>query len=350
MYCRLPYSQITLGIVVAFGFAVTALGQSTDRIRMTSGSESGEVVRMSPVAVTIEQGSNTTDVPVTEIRSIIFRGEPAELTQARLNATNGGYEAALNRLAAINVGNIRNDFIKQEVEYYKSYCKAKMALVDPKSIREAGSELNDFVTSYPQNYHFLEATELLGDLLAAMGNYGAAQAKYQLLSKAPWPEYKMRAAVLVGESQLAQEKYQEALDQFDKALQIKDDSPGGETQRLAAKLGKAVAAAATGNVDSSLQSVEQVIRDADPEDAELLARAFNALGACYNQAGKPKQALYAYLHTDLLYGRVAKEHAEALANLVPLWEAIGQEGESRRARQTLLEQYPASRWAQQLDQ
>ncbi len=344
------YRSLALGVAISCGCSLTTLGQSTDRIRTTRGSESGEVVKMSPIAVTIEQRSETTDVPVTEIRSIIFRGEPAELTQGRLNATNGGYEAALNRLEAINVRNIRGDFIKQEVEFYKAYAKAKLSLVDPKSIREAGTELNSFVTSYPNNYHFLEATELLGDLLANMGNYNAAQSKYQLLGKAPWPEYKMRAAVLVGQALLAQEEYDNALAQFDAALKIEDDSPGGKAQRLAAQLGKAVATAATGNVAAGLQSVEQVIRDADPENAELLAQAYNALGACYEQSGQPKNALYAYLHTDLLYGRVAEQHAEALAKLVPLWESVGQEGEARRARQTLLEQYPASRWAQRLDQ
>lgn len=347
---RFQFGFREIFVLLCFLLCMPALGQSTDRIRMVSGSESGEVIKMTPVAVTIERGGDSTEVPVTEIRSIIFRGEPAELTQARLNATNGGYDAALSRLKAINADDIRGDFIKQEVEYYRAYCNAKLALLGAKPIREAGTELNNFVSSYPQNYHYLEATQLLGDLLATMGNYRAAQAKYQLLSKAPWPEYRMRAAVLVGQALLEQEEYQEALSQFETALAIEDDSPGGKAQRLAAQLGKAIAAAATGDVEGGLKAVEQVIRDADPENADLLAKAYNALGACYSQSGQPKNALYAYLHTDLLYGRVADAHAEALAKLVPLWESIGQDGEARRARQTLLDQYPASRWAQQLDQ
>ncbi len=349
-YQRTRAQVVLLAFASGIVFAPIVAAQSTDRIRMRSGSQTGEVIKMTPIAVTIERGDKVTEVPVTEIRSIIFRGEPAELTQARLNATNGGYEAALNRLDSINLGNIREDFIKQEVEFYRAYCNAKLALLGSKPIRAAGTALNKFVTNHSQNYHFLEATELLGDLLATMGNYGAAQSKYQLLSKAPWPEYKMRSAVLVGQALLDQQKFQEALTQFDAALKIEDDSPGGKTQRLAAELGKAVATAATGNVDAGLQAVEQVIRDADPENAELLAGAYNALGACYTQSGQPKNALYAYLHTDLLYGRVANAHAEALAKLVPLWESIGQDGEARRARQTLLDQYPASRWAQQLNQ
>lgn len=338
-----------VSLLVSAVTATATLGQSTDRVRkIGGGSESGEVVRMTPVEVAIERGGQTTQVPANEISSIIFRGEPSELTQARLNATNGGYEAALSRLEAINAGDVRGDFVKQEIEYYTAYCNAKLALVGQKPIRDAGTLLSKFVSEHADNYHFLEATELLGDLLANMGNYSAAETKYQLLARAPWPAYKMRSAVLVGQSLLAQNKYKEALAKFDEALAINDDTPGGKAQRLEAQLGKAVAAAATGNVDSGLQLVEQVIRDADPENAPLLAKAYNALGACYNESGQPKQALYAYLHTDLLYGRVADAHAEALANLVPLWESIGQEGEARRARETLLDRYSASRWARQL--
>ncbi|WP_425398318.1 tetratricopeptide repeat protein [Aeoliella sp.] len=327
----------------------TAQSQSTDRIRVIGGgSESGEIIRMSPVTVTIQKGGESKDIPVNEIRSIIFRNEPSELTQARLNATNAGYESALSRLSAINKNTLTSDFIKQDVEYYTAYCNAKMAMLGSKDIRAAGTQLNAFVSKNDQNYHFLEATELLGDLLATMGRYDAAETMYVKLSKAPWPEYRMRSAVLVGQTMLAQDKYAEALGRFDAALKINDDSPGGKQQRLAAELGKAVASAATGNVDGGLKAVEQVIRDSDPENDQLLAKAYNALGACYVQSGQPKLALYAYLHTDLLYGRVAEEHAEALAKLIPLWESVGQDGEARRARETLLNQYPASRWAKQL--
>jgi tetratricopeptide (TPR) repeat protein len=337
-------------LLVSALLASTAGAQSADRIRTSSGSETGQVVKMSPTSVTIDRGGKTTEIPVTEIRSIIFRDEPSELTQARLNAINAGYESALSRLQAINIGSIRNPFVKAEVEYYTAYSNAKMALLGSKDIREAGQQLNAFVNANAQNYHYLEATELLGDLLATMGNYAAAETMYEKLAKAPWPEYQIRSAVLVGEASLAQEKFPEALAQFNKALEIKDDSDGAKRQKLAAELGKAVSTAATGNVDAGLKAVEQVIQNADPENGDLLAKAYNALGACYNQSGHPKKALYAYLHTDLLYGRSAQEHAEALAKLIPLWESVGQEGEARRARETLITQYPASRWAKQLGQ
>ena len=36
-----------------------------------------------------------------------------------------------------------------------------------------------------------------------------------------------------------------------------------------------------------------------------------------------------FLHVDVLYSTVPDAHAEALAHLVPLWKAVGQEERSR---------------------
>jgi tetratricopeptide (TPR) repeat protein len=180
-----------------------------------------------------------------------------------------------------------------------------------------------------------------------MGNYAPAQKKYEILAQSPFPSYRMRSGVLVGQTLLAQKKYPEALQQFQQVLAMKDETPEGKQQILAAQLGMGVASAATGKVDEGIQRIEAVIRDADPENARLLAQAYNALGASYREAGRTKDALYAYLHVDLLYGRIAEAHAEALWHLAPLWEAVGQDGEARKARQTLEEKYPSSRWAKE---
>ena len=87
----------------------------------------------------------------------------------------------------------------------------------------------------------------------------------------------------------------------------------------------------TGPLDAAVKMVEQVILDADPEQKELHARAYNALGNCYQRAGQTTDALLAYLHVDVLYSSVPDAHAEALANLVPLWQSIGQDARRRGA-------------------
>jgi tetratricopeptide (TPR) repeat protein len=326
----------------------TAQGES-DRVRLIRGSENGEVSAMTPLEVTIDKGlPGSSSIAVNEIKSIAFDDEPSELSQARVNAANGAYENALESLEKIKRGSVDRDFIKQDIEFYKAWCAAKLALAGHGEIADAGRQLNIFVRSYPNNFHYLEAREAMGDLLMAGGGFANAEKQYAELAKAPWPAYKMRAAVAVGRSLQAQQKHPEAIRQFDAALAMPDDGADTENQRLAATLGKAVSLAETSGVDEAVGIIEKVIHDADPQQKELHARAYNALGSCYEKAGKTKDALLSYLHVDVLYNTVPEAHAEALAHLAPLWQAIGQEERAREARQVLEQRYGSSRWAKQL--
>ena len=56
----------------------------------------------------------------------------------------------------------------------------------------------------------------------------------------------------------------------------------------------------------------------------------------------------AYLsREDVVYSNVPEAHAEALAHLVPLWKAVGNEEQAREARETLLQRHGNSKWAKQ---
>ena len=301
---------------------------------------------MSPLEVTISKGSSgTRSIPVSEIKTVLFEGEPTEISQARVSVTNGNYEKALLALGEIDLQSIRRDEIQQDVEFYKAFCAGKLALGGNGEIDDAGRQLNSFVRSYPKNFHYLAAAELMGDLLMASGRFDQAQKQYAELAKTPWPDYKMRASVAVGRTLQAQGKHNEAITQFDSALAMPDEGTDAANQKLSATLAKAVSQAATGGVEEAVGSIEKVIQDTDPEQKELHARAYNALGSCYEQAGKTKDALLAYLHVDVLYSTVPEEHAEALAHLVPLWRAIGQEERARETNELIQERYGASRAA-----
>jgi tetratricopeptide (TPR) repeat protein len=321
-------------------------GAAVDRIRLTRGSESGEVVSMTPLELTLSKGATAPRlVPVNEITSLIFADEPSELTQARINAQNGGYINALETLDKIKPAEIERDFIKQDIEFYKAISAAKLALGGSGSIGDAGRRLNEFVRTYPKSFHRLEAVEVLGDLLVATGNFSAAERQYDELAQTPWPEYQTRAHILWGRALQTQDKHAEAVDEFDIALALVGDTKANKSPRLTATLGKAVSLVETGKVDEGVRMVEQVIRDGDPEDHELQAGAHNALGNCYRRAGKTQDALMAYLYVDVLCSNVPEAHAEALHYLVPLWQETGHEAQSREARQLLQDRYGASPWA-----
>lgn len=336
-----------LSATLVFVLAESVAAQS-DRVRTTGGSESGRIAKMTAVAVTVERGSKSTDIPVTDILSVQFGDEPSELRQARSNARNGAHALAAQKLAQIGDNAVSNPYVQAEVAFYRALCSAKLALLGEADVATAGRDLAGFLKKYPQNYHYLQATELLGDLLTSAGRYGPAERYYTTLAKAPFPSYKVRAGVLLGRALQAQGKHAEALQRFEAALAITDDSAAGKTQRLAALLGKAVSLSATGKVDAGVKLVEQVLRDADPSEQRLLADAYNALGNCYLEAGKAKAALYAFLRVDLLFASEPEAHAESLFHLATLWEEAGRPAQAREARQRLRDRYAATAWAKRL--
>lgn len=320
-----------------------------DRVRLVRGNENGEVSEMTPLEVTLNKGlPGSHSIAVNQVKAILFDGEPAELAQARVNVTNGAFAKAVQLLGKIDASQLRRDFIKQDVEFYQAYCASKLAQGGEGEIIDAGRLLNTFVKSYPNNFHYLEASETMGDLLMISGRFENAQKQYAELAKAPWPDYKMRSAVAVGRSLQAQNKHAEAIQQFDAALAITDEGTDGQNQKQAATLGKAISLAENGKADEAVGIIEKIIREADPQQKDLYARAYNALGTCYEKAKKNKDALIAFLHVDVLYNTVPEAHAEALAHLVPLWHTIGQDERSREAREQLQQRYGASRWAKEL--
>jgi tetratricopeptide (TPR) repeat protein len=179
----------------------------------------------------------------------------------------------------------------------------------------------------------------------ATERFEPAQKQYAELAKAPWSDYKMRAGVALGRSLQAQGKHAEAIQQFEAVLAMPDDGAESKNEKLSATLGKAVSLAQSGKVDEAAGIIEKIIQDADPQQRELQARAYNALGTCYEKAKRNKEALMAFLHVDVLYAAVPEAHAEALSHLVPLWQAVGQPDRARESRDLLQQKYAKSKWA-----
>jgi tetratricopeptide (TPR) repeat protein len=320
-----------------------------DRVKPTAGAVvTGTVSEMTDKEVVVRKGVLTKKLAVNEIVYIIYEGEPLELTKARSEAVKGEYEAAAKELAKVESGDLRRPEVKADYEFYKALATARMALGGNGSKQDAGRLLVTFVKNHASNYHYLEACEVLGDLLVSLEKYDGGLAYYQKLEAAPWPDYKIRAGVLIGRSLQAQKKFKEAIEKFDEVLAEADNASGKDVEReaMAAKLGRATSLAGAGKADEAIKTVESVIDKAPKENQELHARAYDALGTCYRLAGKKKEALLAFLHVDLLYSSFPEQHAEALANLSTLWAEVNKGERGAQARNQLRERYPYSHWAQ----
>jgi len=310
-----------------------------DQVKTTDRMIGGSVTKVSAVEVVVDQNGRQQTIPADQVVYISFEGEPASVKTARAAVSGGRYEDALSSLAKVNSEDLKRKEVVQDVAFYKAYAAARLALVGQADVVAAGKQMNTFLVKHTDSFHFFDACELVGDLLMANGNYANAQIYYAKLGQAPWPGYKMRAAVATGRALLAEDKTAEAKKSFAAALAAQVTGPEADRLRLAATLGEARCLGAEKQTDQAIKQIEDVINAADPEDAELLGEAYNALGAAYREADRPKDALMAYLHVDILYFASAGQHVEALQNLVQLWNQLQMPERANEAARVLRDRY-----------
>ena len=324
---------------VAVVVSASSVALAADRVRTIQRTLTGKVIEMSALEVTIEKSSARTPVAVNEIVSITWDGEPAMVGTARAAMAAGRYEDALESIKKVKTDELKRLEVLQEVEFLKALASARLALAGNGDVGEAESLMLAFGKKYSQNYHYLEACEYLGDLLVAKGLPDRAEGFYGQLAKVPWPAYKMKAGVKIGKAQLAQGKAEDALKSFQAVLDDPTQDEAADRRRLAATLGKARCLAAAAKHDEAIAMIDGVIAQADPEQVELLAETYNALGLAHRQAGRNKDAILAFLHVDLLYFQAPAEHITALKNLIQLWNEAQKPERADKAVEILKERY-----------
>lgn len=330
--------------LAAVWLALSACAPAEDLIKTGNRKIVGKVTEITATEVTAQVLGTSEKVPVNEIEDLAFEEDPAPLKQARVEAVTGRYHEALAALEKVDLAQVSRAAVKQDVEFYRALCASRLALAGEGAIQTAGAQMRRFLTDNAQSYHYFQACEVVGDLLVALGQFPKAREYYDLVGKAPWPEYQVRAAVAAGESLLAENKADEALKVFERAQAMSLGNPRGELLRLAAVIGQARGLAETGKADEAVKLADGVIAKADAEDTALLARAYNAKGAALEKAGKPQEALFAFLRVDTLYSAESAAHAEALYHLVQIWKDVKKPERSNEARRVLATQYKESRW------
>ncbi|HYO24918.1 MAG TPA: hypothetical protein VEQ85_08210 [Lacipirellulaceae bacterium] len=343
-----PLAAIALGALATASSAAAAHAQSAaDRINRHNGVDTGQIIAVTPLEITIHKNGVDAKVAVEDIESVYLAGEPDDLNSARTALQAGRVDDALRLLEGISADGISREEVAAEVEFQKLHAQALAAVGGRGDLAKATADARAFLTRRRASFHVPQTIELVGDLLMAAGDYPAARTEYAKLAKARAEYFKLRSALLVGRAWQAEGKHAEALAEFDKVLAASARSTLIDPLRLSATLDRAVSQAAAGQSQDAVAALGEIIRSSNPEDGAALARAYNALGDCYLQAGDAEGALYAFLHVDLLYNDSADAHAKALHELVKLWRNSGKDARAQDAAQELADKYPASRWAKQ---
>src|SRR4029078_9339963 len=111
--------------------------------------------------VTIEQAGGPRQIEVNEIVRITLAAEPTELVAGRNNVLQKNYNQALAEIKKLDGQKIDRPFVKQDIEFYKALCQARLALSEGGDKKAATAAMYNFVLSAQQSYHFYDAAEAL---------------------------------------------------------------------------------------------------------------------------------------------------------------------------------------------
>jgi len=349
-----PIAGRVLILAVAVLASEAVFGQSPDRVRLLDRSEiSGEIVVVSPNEIEIkdQRSEEVKKVPVDQIREVGLADEPDSLRNARGMLLRGDAASALQELTKVQDADLQgaSDRVLAEMQFVKAAATARQATLTGKGLAEGEKALRDFVGKNPKTHHFYRAAEILGDLLAKAQKFPDAATVYSALEKGP-PALKVRAASAKANLNFAQGKFAEALKEFENAARVQTNpkDAASEQQKLEASLGTARCLARLEKGADAITLIQQVVKGADPEERDMLSKAYTVLGDAYRAAGKEQDALIAFLTVDLVYNTQPESHAEALFNLVQLWDKAQNPERARQAKQALETTYPDSPWVKKL--
>lgn len=303
------------------------------------GRVRGAVQNETPTEVVVTLGSNTTSVPTDQIVSIRYDGQSANYQLGESRESAGQYAEAAEYFKKAAADTTGKPFPHQAALFREARALADVAMVEPARVKEARTKLEQFLRSYAGGRHVAAARETLARLLIQAGDFTAAETTVAALAKTP--KGSDRAAVLHTKILARQGKHAEAIAELD---QIIASSAKGSERRRGAMLAKAESLAATKKYKEAEALVREVIQANPPEDAASQAPAYNTLGDCLRAANKPKEALIAYLHTDMLYRKNREEHPRSLYEIAAMFRILKQDSRADEFTQRLKQEYPRSPW------
>ena len=331
-----------------------ARGAEPDRVRLTDKTEIlGEIVAVSPADVEIRDARTAEPARVTidRIAAVEFGGEPEGLRTARNLLCRQDAAGALDEVGTIAQVELdgASDNVLADVAFIKAAATARLATTSGTGLDSGAQALRAFLAARARSHHAFQAQELLGTLLVRAGRFDEAAAAFAALAQGP-PALQVRAALAKAGALVAQKKFPEAEREYASAatMPIAPGDRAAARQRREAQAGRARCLSRQGKAADAIDLIQGLLREADPDDRELLGRAYAALGDAYRAADQDQDALIAFLTVDLVYNTAPESHAEALYNLVQLWQKVQNPERSRAARQALESAYPDSRWTRAL--
>ncbi len=329
-------------VVTAETFATDQITRRSDRVAFR-----GEFTEMTTAVVKIKlNNGQIEEIPVSDVFNVRFDMEPPILAQGQSNERSGSLDAALEKYRQVQTEYTGDDRrLTTDLKFLIARTVVKSALADPSKLEEAKKAIQTFRTENKTNFRYLEATLLEAQLLSADAT--AAQELLKEVQAAPVKGFQLQAGVQLGRVLLAGNDAAGALAAFDQVIQQSAGDAGSTSAQFDGLLGKALCQQKQGQTDEAIATLDDVISKASESESQTLAEAWLLKGDCFRSRNLAKDALYAYLHVDVLYASEPAAHSEALFRLAALWAPAGHQDRADEALVRLTEKYPNSSWAKQ---
>ncbi len=334
-------------LVCSQAFAIDIITRKSDGKKV-----SGQISEMTRNEITLKKAVGEPDVvQANDVAAFQWDGGGPELPLGYSDENNGKFESAIKRYTkARDDAKNPSDYLKAEFEYVIARATAQMALADPEKQKTAIAMLEKAQKSRPEHFRYYESINLLGKVQLEMGDFAAARATFEQLTKAPWPDYKLAAKIASGRVSVREGNLDKAAQEFAEAAAAATDSPADQARKYEAMLGQARALITQSKFEEALTTLETVTEKGPADESSLQAEAFVLQGNALQALGRAKEAALAYLHVDILFPRESAMHAEALYNLSKTWKLVQQEDRSAAAGGKLVQLYPNSAWRKKLAQ
>ncbi len=345
MSLRRKFSVCSWTLCAGFGLVLQAAADDVLLIpgttvkQATGGRVKGTVQSETPGEIVLKLGANNITVPIDQVVSVSYTGQPASMALAESNENGGQLDKALELYKKAATEASGKPFIEQAAKFKQTDVATDLALADPAKAADAVALLDAFVKAYPSTRHSTAAFENLARLQLQKGDYASVEKTLAAMEKLP--RSGDRAAVLRAKISAKKGDYARAVTELDKLIKA---SPDGSPRQREAKLAKAESLAGLKKFTEAEADLRAAIKSLDAEDVVAQSAAYNTLGDCLRAAGRPKDALLAYLHTDLLYSKDREQHPRALAGIVQLWRELKRDDRADEVQQRLKQDYPQSPW------
>jgi TolA-binding protein len=330
---------MTIGVDRAAADDIVSLVTHTTVKQAIGRQVRGQVESESSSEVVVQLGATTIKVPADQVVSIRYDKQSASFLVAESREAAGLLSEAAELFRTAAADPVAEPLAVRAAQFREAEVLADLALVEPERMKEAKDKLAKFIRQNPSSRQIAPAQECVARLQLNGGDFPAAAATIAALAKIP--NFGDRAAVLRTKLLAKQGKNAEAIAELDRLIAA---YPKVSEQRRSAILAKAENLAVLKKYKEAEALVREAITATPAEDAMAQAAAYNTLGDCFRAANRPKDALIAFLHTDLLYAKNKEEHPRALYQIQSLFRQLKQDGRADEFAQRLKQEYPRSPW------